>query len=82
MHTAARGLTTPILVLHLVTKLPISVSSFTFASPTFRAPTALCAVLKLSIVIAAFSKYRPNGKTRCFGFGAALKRLWTSAPSE
>ena len=30
---------------------------------------------------AAFSQYRPNGKTQCFGFDAAPNRLWTSAPS-
>ena len=43
-------LTTPILVLDLVTTRRTSLSSFTFASPTFWAPTALCAVLKLSNV--------------------------------
>ena len=50
VHTAATSLTTLILVLHLVTRLRTSLSSFTFTSQTFQAPTALCAVLKLGNV--------------------------------
>ena len=51
------------LVLHLVTSLRISLSSFISASPTSWAPTASCAVLKLSNV--AWSVQRPkNGHMR------------------
>ena len=40
-HTAATCLTTPIVVLHFVTRMRTSLSSFTCASPTFWAPDSI-----------------------------------------
>ena len=82
MRTAATSSTTLTLVLHLVTRLRISLSSFISASATSQAPTASCAVLNPSSV--AWSVPRPK-TTACVNasdlHNKPPRTLWPCNPS-